>query len=310
MIIGGKGFIGASVSRLLAAEDTRVVVIEPDIKRRGRLHGLGDMVQFIQCSVTDRERLLEVALEVNPTAIANLVYVRSDSIADEMDIMCRGQWNALEVAARTGCRRVVLASSVRVYGTQAFHGESTTLNESTVCNPVVRYGHYKRLGERLVEDYRTAHDLEAVALRIPAVYGPGIRAGAFGVATPALAAAERRDLVLPYDPDSKQCLAYVDDVARAIAEMLRIDKQVPDYPLYELGGNVISYGEMATIAHELESATQVSFQPERDAVERSTNVAYQLDGSRLRAEYGFVHRSVYRGYADIIEATRNNGVGS
>lgn len=303
LVVGAKGFIGAAVTRELIDLGFTVAILEPNISHLGRLMDLG-AIDVYEGSVADGGRVRQITRQLQPAAIVNLAYTRNTSIAHEMDVMCRGLWNTLDAALHVGCARVVLTSSVRVYGPQVLHGTETMLNEGSVCRPIVRYGFYKLLGERLCSDYRDQHALVASALRIPAVYGPGIREGAFGVAIPALAAATGQATQLPYDPDARQCLAYVDDVAAALVRLLNPEEAEPRHAVYELGGNITSYREMAEIASSLVEDTEISFIDDPRGAHPEKEVAYQLDNSRIADEFGLLHRSVEDGYRAIVDAHR------
>ena len=303
LLIGGRGFIGSALTGALVDRGYRIVCAEPTATTLGRLTPYGDHVELRTGSVADPEALAELVHDVSPACVVNLAYARGLSIADEMDVMCRGIWNTLEAARLAGCPRVVLASSVRVYGPQRVHGAQTVLNEESLCKPIARYGYYKLVGEQLARDYNSTHDMQASALRIPMAYGPGVREGAFGVCSPAVAAATSEPIVLPYDPTSQLCLAHIDEVAAALATLADPNGPAPQHAVYELGGSITSYADMAAIATELVPGASIEFAPTAERPEQ--DFAYQLDGSRLRNEFGLHHRSVRDGYQTIVDHLRD-----
>jgi len=280
----------------------RIVCAEPTATTLGRLEPYGAHVTLANTSTADREALVDLLAQVNPACVFNLAYARGADIATEMDIMCRGLWNTFDAARLAGCGRVVFASSVRVYGAQSAHGAETLLNERSPCYPLTRYGHAKLLGERLAVDFNATHAMHVAALRVPMVYGPGVREGAFGVCVPALAAASGTPTVLPYDPAARLCLAHVDDVAKALAQLADARNAPPKHAVYELGGHALSYAGMVGIASTINPDTRVTFAPRPDGLEHQ--FSYLLDGSRLRAEYGTSHRPVIDGYREIVDYTR------
>lgn len=302
VILGGEGFIGRRVSALFCQLGHSVYTVEPRSAASGSSLDLDDRVVRLKGSASERERLVEIADDVSADSVINLAYARGLSIADEMDVMCAGIWNTLEAARLSGASRVTLASSIRVYGPQFVHGDEVTLNESSPCLPVTRYGHYKLLGERLASDYREQYRLQATALRIPLVYGSDIRRGAFDVALPAISAANRTSAVMTVDPAARQCLAHVEDVARALVSLADPDMGEPDWPIYELGGVVASYRQMVEIATRLEPSIQIRFEDSSEHPEY--DFAYRVDGSRLAAEYGISHRSLEEGYEEVIAEAR------
>jgi nucleoside-diphosphate-sugar epimerase len=77
-------------------------------------------------------------------------------------------------AARTGVKRMILMSSVKV------NGESTTINTpftaQDIPNPQDPYGRSKTQAEQALWEITSTSDLEGVVIRPPLVYGPGVRA--------------------------------------------------------------------------------------------------------------------------------------
>ncbi len=304
LLVGGRGFVGSWLTPLLVDRGFRIGCVEPTATNLGRLSPWADHVELITGSVAELDTISAVVDRLKPDVIINLAFARGLGIAGELDVMARGIWNVLEAALHGGCRRVVLASSVRVYGPQRFHGLAARLNEDSLVKPILRYGHYKFLGEQVAADYRRKHGLEASALRIPMTYGPGVREGAYGVCVPALAAATGHAMTLAYDGDAKLCLTHVGEVAQALAELADPTLTAPKHALYELGGHTVSYRQMVETARELvDTPVDVRFAPEPRATEH--DFAYLLDNSRLTAEYGFEHRSLAEGYQSIIDHERS-----
>jgi nucleoside-diphosphate-sugar epimerase len=303
LLIGGRGFVGSRLTPVLVERGFRMVCVEPTATNLGRLTPWADHVDLVTGSVADLDAIAEIVGRVKPDLIVNLAFARGLGIAGELDVMARGTWNVLEAAVAGGCRRVVLASSVRVYGPQRAHGLDTLLNEDSPVKPILRYGHYKYLGEQVAADYRRKHGLEAAALRIPMAYGPGVREGAYGVCVPALAAATGDSMTLPYDGAATLCLAHVGEVARALADLGDPAVAPPQHGVYELGGHMVTYSEMVEVAAALvDTPVDVRFAPEPRATEY--DFAYRLDNRRLADEYGFEHRSLGDGYQSIIDHVR------
>lgn len=306
LLIGGRGFIGSWLTPALIERGFRVVCVEPTATSLGRLTPWADHVELINGSVADPDDVGAIIAKTSPDVIVNLAFARDMSIAAELEVMARGTWNVLDAAAASGCNRVVLASSVRAYGPQRVHGLTTALNEDSPCKPILRYGHYKFLAEQLAADYRRKHGLEASALRIPMVYGPGAREGAYGVCVPALAAATGDAMTLPYDSRAMMCLAHAGDVARALADLGDPSVRAPQHSLYELGGHSLSYADMVKVAASIVNGrVAVKFEPDPRANEH--DFAYLLDNSRITSEYGFEHRTVADGFQSIIDHVHSTG---
>ena len=78
----------------------------------------------------------------------------------------------LEALRQTGCKRIVFASSVMVYGRNAPLPYSESQLGSAPSSP---YGASKLACEVLVNTYRELHKMQTVNLRLFSVYGPDLR---------------------------------------------------------------------------------------------------------------------------------------
>ncbi len=79
-----------------------------------------------------------------------------------------------EQAAASGVQRLVFASSVKAMGEHTPAGESWT--EQSPCAPQDAYGRSKLDAERSLREVEANSSLEVVVLRMPLLYGPGVRA--------------------------------------------------------------------------------------------------------------------------------------
>jgi nucleoside-diphosphate-sugar epimerase len=79
-----------------------------------------------------------------------------------------------EECVRKGIRRFIFVSSVKAMGEITRQGES--FNESTACQPEDGYGRSKLDAELRLKRVVSEKGLEVIILRLPLVYGPGVRA--------------------------------------------------------------------------------------------------------------------------------------
>jgi nucleoside-diphosphate-sugar epimerase len=133
--------------------------------------------------------------------LAARVHVMRDEAADPLAeyrrVNVAGTLNLARHAARTGVRRFIALSSVKV------NGESGTYSESAPPAPQDHYGISKLEAEVGLRAIATDTSMEVVVIRAPLVYGPGVRANfemliravACGVPLPLGAANNRRSFV-------------------------------------------------------------------------------------------------------------------
>jgi len=146
------------------------------------------------------------------------IYVRDNLLASQ---------RVFEAAARAGTR-VVFASSSSVYG----DAEAYPTREDAVPRPVSPYGVTKLCCEQLADAYRSARDLDYVAMRYFTVYGPRQRPDmAIERIATALAAGG------PFEVYGNACqsrdVTYVDD---AVTATLAAMDAAPSGAVYNVGG--------------------------------------------------------------------------
>ena len=120
-----------------------------------------------------------------------------------------------EAAARAGVRRIVYASSVKVYGETTRPGRPFGAGDTAA--PQDAYARSKAEGESVLRAVCGENGVESVILRLPLNYGPGVR-GNFLALLEAVAA-ERR---LPLGGiDNRRSLLYLGNAVSAIEAALR-----------------------------------------------------------------------------------------
>ncbi len=171
IVVGGAGFIGSHIADGLLAAGHRVVVL--DDLSSGSRDNLPAGVETHVVDIVDGKAVAAVFEQERPDVVCHQAAQMSVSRSVreplfDAQVNCIGLINVLDAAVKTGCQRVVFASSGGV-----LYGDVTTpAPETTPANPVSPYGITKWVGERYLEFYAREHGLAAVALRYSNVYGP------------------------------------------------------------------------------------------------------------------------------------------
>jgi nucleoside-diphosphate-sugar epimerase len=118
-----------------------------------------------------------------------------------------GTRNVLEAAVKAGVPRLVFVSSVKAGG----EGSDVCLDEAMEDRPETPYGRTKLEAERLVFKIAREHQMHAVVLRLPLVYGPGHKGNLERMLH---AVAARRFPPLP-EYGNNRSMVHVSDVADA-----------------------------------------------------------------------------------------------
>jgi UDP-glucose 4-epimerase len=167
LVTGASGFLGSSLVWRLCRSgcQVRAVVREP-----GRCPSFSPEVETV---VLDVRHAVHTEIAGGCGAIVHLaakVHAIDDFGAekDYESINVEGTRHILDAAVRSGVKRIVFASSVKVFGEETIG----CVDETWSSHPLTAYGRSKWRAEQLVSEYAERHGLTAVSLRLPMVYGP------------------------------------------------------------------------------------------------------------------------------------------
>ncbi len=143
-----------------------------------------------------------------------------------------------EAAGRAGVRRIVFASTVKVYGAASEPGRPFRAGDPAA--PQDAYARSKAEAEDALRDIGRAHGIEVFVLRLPLTYGPGVKGNFLSLLE--AVAAERR---LPIAGiANRRSLLYVSNAVSAIEAALAAST-VPEEPLPIADSEVVSTPELA-----------------------------------------------------------------
>ena len=217
-VTGAGGFVGRALCRALATGGHTVIAcIRSDEGPEG-----ADEVRRIT-DITERDSLCEAFAGVDAVVhLAGRAHVMADGAIDPLaeyrHVNVEGTRAVAEAAADAGVRRVVFVSSVKVNGEGA---EGAPYRETDQPAPEDAYGITKHEAERALFDIAQKRGFEAVCLRPPLVYGPGVRAN-----FAALMKLCDSGLPLPFGAitQNRRSLIYVDNLTSAIMAALLHEK--------------------------------------------------------------------------------------
>ena len=172
-ITGAGGFVGRALCHALSAEGMEIIaVIRAGDSPPGAntTHRISD--------ITDRAALRAAFEGVEAVVhLAGRAHVMQDDAADPLTeyrrINVEGTKAVAECAADAGAERVVFLSSIKVNGERT---DRHPFSETDAPAPEDPYGVTKREAENALFEIARARGIDAVCLRPPLVYGPGVRA--------------------------------------------------------------------------------------------------------------------------------------
>lgn len=227
-LTGATGFIGQRVVKRLAAAGQRVRILVRDPTRLTTQEEHCDVIAGDLSDPQSLHRFAEGADAVIHLAGATA----APRSAAFHRINVDGTWSMATIAAAAGCARFV-------------HVSSLAAREPALS----AYAASKRAAETALA--AAGDDLNWVALRPAAVYGPGDRA-----TLPLITQLTRRHALLPGTATARLSLVHVDDLADALVHLARtrdVAGEICDIDDGRAGG--YSFGDLADMASQLQDKT-------------------------------------------------------
>ena len=229
LVTGGAGFLGAALANRLARNGHTVRVL--DDLTTGDPARLDSAVLFTRGDVTDVPKLWSLLQGID------CVYHLAARVSVPESILYPRDYNAVNVGGTVavmeamrdaGVKRVVLASSGAIYGTQ----QHQPVHEDLPPNPDSPYAVSKLAAEHYVRTIGTLWKIETVCLRIFNAYGPGQPlppSHAPVIPQYLRQALNNGSLVMFGDGSQSRDFIYIDDVINALeaaASAQNIDREV------------------------------------------------------------------------------------
>ena len=218
LVTGGAGFIGSHIVDALIAAGHDVGVVDSLWEHGGgRREHINPDAQFFQRDIRD-PALADVFTSFKPEIVSHHAAQHSVAFSTQdpsydADVNVRGLINVLGLAARTGVRKVIYASSSAIYGTPV----QLPIDESHPQRPESPYGITKMVGEHYLRYYGGSGGPKFTAVRYGNVYGPRQDpSGEAGViAIFASRILDGKPIRIDWDGEQQKDYVYVSDVARA-----------------------------------------------------------------------------------------------
>lgn len=286
LVTGASGLLGGEVVKALLAGGHTVLGLDLFPAGDGASDAPDqDRLKLHRGDVTDLPTLLELHRRHDIERTIHLASVLQGAtdrhVVTAVRVNVLGVVNVLETAVACGADRVVLASSVAVYGADDMR--QGPLPEDAVHRPTTLYGHTKSLAEAVLRRYVREHHVDATALRFPMLYGHGRSAtGGPGLLSDLLVAPSRGEAVsVPYG-DTVLNWLHVTDAARAC--ILATTSAAALRPAYNVVGDRRSIREAAAIVGDLIRDTRVEVSGGRWEAAQAMNLDGTAAAQDLRYE--------------------------
>ena len=173
LVTGANGFIGRNLCPFLKEKG---YFVRGAVRNNVRdISGVDEYIQVGDINeLTDWQQTLAGVDAV--IHLAARVHIMNDPAADPVEAFRKvnvlGTERLARMAAKAGVKRFIFISSVKVNG----EGALRSYTEKDIPAPQDAYGISKREGEDLLACIAAETGLQTVILRLPLVYGPGVKA--------------------------------------------------------------------------------------------------------------------------------------
>jgi nucleoside-diphosphate-sugar epimerase len=209
---------------------------------------------FVRGDVTSLVDVMEVVRRHDVGAIVHLAYVLGAESNTRPELATRvnigGTTNVLEAARLGGVARVLLASSIAVYGPdERYRADELPLGEDAprwVAPGLPIYGGGKAYLEQLGNHYAGLYGTVVAGLRPSIVYGWGRQTGASVFAGEMMDRAAVGEPVTVGFGDARVSVVYVDDVAEQFLALLDADPaRFRRRRFFNTGGDTVTIRQLA-----------------------------------------------------------------
>jgi UDP-glucose 4-epimerase len=181
LVVGGRGFVGAHVTRAFIAAGWQVAVMNPAMPvdlladQAGRftdIEGSIEEAAAIDGALAAARPDLVVSLAAFSQGAVGLARSGEADAEKAIAINALGLGRLLERCREHGVARVLWSSSTVVFGPWRLYGEAP-VSEAAPRHPVTGYGLSKVLAENIALYHRDRYGLDVSAIRLPLIFGPG-----------------------------------------------------------------------------------------------------------------------------------------
>lgn len=169
LVTGALGQIGSELTLALRNKYGNENVIATDVRDtcNKALEGTGP---FFQLDVTNYEKIEQLIRQYNIDTIFHLAAILS-ATGEKDPMLCwninmNGTINVLEAARKNNVKKVIVPSSMAVWGPDALQFDTP---QDSVLKPTTMYGVTKVCGERLCDYYVQKYGLDCRGLRYPGI---------------------------------------------------------------------------------------------------------------------------------------------
>ena len=231
-VIGGSGFVGTNLCKLLEAKQQDFEII--DLKTSNRFSD--------KCKIGDVREIETLRHTVTGDIVINLAAVHRDNVRDSSEYQrtnVDGAENVALICEEKGIEKIIFTSTVAVYG----FAEPGT-DETGAINPFNDYGKTKFEAEEKLRAWQAKGQNALLIVRPTVIFGEGNRGNVFNL----LNQVASGKFVMIGGGENKKSMAYISNVASFLEACIATDQKyglfnyvdTPDFTMNELVSHVRS----------------------------------------------------------------------
>ncbi len=285
LVIGGAGYIGSTLCRLLLERGHDVTVLDLLMFGRDSLAKLDGREQFrlVQGDLRDANLLMRIvpghdALILLAAIVGEPACNRSPDEA--VDTNLHGAIKVLDAARLNGVSRFVFSSTCSNYGAA---DPSQLVTEEAPLQPISTYSETKVAAERAILESATDGFCPTV-LRFSTAFGIAPRMRFDLMVSDFTLAAVRDKKIVVFGEQFWRPFIHVEDIGGAVCGVLDADPGIVSGNVFNVGGNEANVRkiDLAERVQRLVPGTQLEY-VKRDTDPRS----YRVDFTKIRQHLGF-----------------------
>ncbi|MEM0159057.1 MAG: NAD-dependent epimerase/dehydratase family protein [Thermoplasmataceae archaeon] len=293
LITGSLGQIGSELSEALIKRYGQDSVVLSDIKKPGSVEGQ----MYTELDVRNMEEIASTIREYDITDIFHLAAVLSASGEKNpvmaYDVNANGTFNILQSAATHGIKRVIIPSTIGVFGPDT---PKDGVSEVTVQRPTTMYGITKVTAELLGSYFRKKYALDVRGLRFPGLisFKTPPTAGTTDYAVDMIMHAARGENYNCYlKSDTKLPMMYMPDAIDALIRLFESDSRNLRFCMeYNVSAFSFTPKELEDEIRKTVPGFRVSYEPDfrqeiADSWPRSLECSAAREDWGFKPKYGF-----------------------
>jgi nucleoside-diphosphate-sugar epimerase len=304
LVTGGAGFIGSALLPLLLENDFQVRILDLCIYGTEAIKPYLDhpQLEIIQADFRKTDVVDQAMQDVE--AVVHLGAIVADAACDldeklAIEVNQQATQIIAETAQRKGVDRFIFASSCSVYGASEW-----LLDETSPLKPVSLYSSTKAASESILFSM-ASNQFSPVILRFSTLYGQSGRYR-FDLVVNLLSAKALVDGVITVHGGNQwRAFVHVQDVARAILQVLTSPIQAVRGQVYNVGSNGQNYtiSQIGEIIHGHVPLAHILVDDQPDANN------YRVDFSKIQKQLNFSPRwSINQGVEQVITAIQDGRI--